>query len=409
MGKQGTRTRSHAHGKRHGRLTLHLLVLGLALAAVAFASQYPTATSASAPAQFPTLAYSGVAGVAPEQRDNFLQAGTSLRTLNSVAAMTRSSDVASVRAVGGVSPTASFSAGVSAAVATSGSTGGGVTALADVIDPRQPFIIYKVQAGDTVSKIADTYGILPGTILDNNPTLGSGNLLVLGQELLVPLEDGIMHKVGSGETLSSIVGQYDNITLEAALAFRANYISDPENLEPGSYVLLPGATLKPPPPPPPAPVDSGNGNSGGGSPVFTGEGPAASGGLFSMPLNAYNGVSDPFGSDRGEGRYHTGIDLDLYSYHHSPIFAACTGTVSRVEYLTYSYGYHVIIDCGGGFSTLYAHMSQIDVVEGQSVSQGDALGYSGLTGFTTGEHLHFEIRFQGQPVNPAQYMSFHGY
>jgi murein DD-endopeptidase MepM/ murein hydrolase activator NlpD len=117
-------------------------------------------------------------------------------------------------------------------------------------------------------------------------------------------------------------------------------------------------------------------------------------------------VSDPFGSDRGGGRIHEGIDLDLYGRPPQNIFAACDGVVSRVEYLTYSYGYHVIVDCGDGFSTLYAHMSEIYVSPGQRVSAGTVLGLSGLTGYTTGHHLHFEIRYFGAPVNPASYLPF---
>lgn len=354
----------------------------------------------------PSIAYSGVAGAASMSNDTpYLRPGTSLRTLDSVVAMTRVSDVASVRAIGGVSPTASFSSGVAAASASSGVEGAGVTALADIVDPRKPFVIYTTRPGDTVSGIATRYGIEVGTLLDNNPTVADKNLIALGQDLVIPLADGIMHKVASGETLSSIVDQYDNITVETALNFRSNGISDPNNLEPGTYVLLPGATRKPPPPPPPPPEDNSS-DGGGSTPVFSGEGPPASGGMFSSPLLAHNGVSDPFGVPRGAGRIHEGIDLMLYGYHHSPIFAACSGTVSRVEYLTYSYGYHVIIDCGDGWTTLYAHMSQIDVVPGQAVAQGDPLGYSGVTGFTTGEHLHFEIRHDGTPVNPAQYINF---
>ena len=80
--------------------------------------------------------------------------------------------------------------------------------------------------------------------------------------------------------------------------------------------------------------------------------------------------------------------------------------VSKVEYLTYSYGYHVIVDCGDGWSTLYAHMSEILVTPGQRVSQGTQVGISGNTGFSTGEHLHFEIRYKGAPVNPANYLNF---
>jgi len=125
-----------------------------------------------------------------------------------------------------------------------------------------------------------------------------------------------------------------------------------------------------------------------------------------FPLASWRGVSDPFGSDRGGGTIHTGIDLDLFGRHHSNIFSACDGVVQKTEYLTYSYGYHVIVDCGDGWSTLYAHMDQISVSPGQRVIKGTILGVSGLTGFTTGEHLHFEIRFQGAPVNPALYLGF---
>ncbi|MEX2080619.1 MAG: M23 family metallopeptidase, partial [Dehalococcoidia bacterium] len=80
--------------------------------------------------------------------------------------------------------------------------------------------------------------------------------------------------------------------------------------------------------------------------------------------------------------------------------------VTRVEYLTYSYGYHVVVDCGDGWTTLYAHMSEIHVYAGQGVNQGTQLGNSGVTGFTTGEHLHFEIRYFGAPLDPALYLPF---
>jgi murein DD-endopeptidase MepM/ murein hydrolase activator NlpD len=89
-----------------------------------------------------------------------------------------------------------------------------------------------------------------------------------------------------------------------------------------------------------------------------------------------------------------------------PLFSVCDGVVSKTEYLTYSYGYHVVIDCGDGWTTLYAHMSQISVSPGQRVSAGATIGTTGLTGFTTGHHLHFEIRINGRYVNPALYLNF---
>ena len=228
-----------------------------------------------------------------------------------------------------------------------------------------------------------------------------------GQALIVPRKDGILHKVGFGETVDKIVAQYDNITSDGVSDYRPNAISDPKSLEVGKYLLLPGATIKPPPPPPPPPPAAAPATSGGGSIGGSGTAPRAGGsGRFSYPLARWHGVSDPFGVNRGGGTYHTGIDLDLYGLHHSNIFSACTGVVSKTEYLTYSYGYHVIVDCGDGFSTLYAHMDQINVTPGQKVSSGTVLGISGLTGFTTGEHLHFEIRLNGAPVDPALYLGF---
>ncbi len=354
--------------------------------------------------------------MSPAGQDRFLQGGSSLRTLASVQMLTAQQDFSTLRATGGVSPTASVSSGVSAAAASSGVQGAGVTSLADIIDPTKPFAEHVTGPGESLGIIAERYGVNIETILDNNPTVTDSNLLTLGLVLIVPRADGILHKVAQGETLASIVGEYDNITAETAMAFRSNAISDPDNLESGSFVLLPGAVPKPPLPPPPAPEPvqpspaqpapvspaPGGGNNGGGSYSP----PPSSGGRFSTPLAAYLAISDPFGTNRGPGRIHEGIDLDLYGYWNSPIFSACDGVVSRTEWLTYSWGYHVVVDCGDGWTTLYAHLSRIDVAVGQPVSQGTVVGISGVTGFTTGEHLHFEIRYFGAPVNPHDYISF---
>jgi murein DD-endopeptidase MepM/ murein hydrolase activator NlpD len=402
MGTEGTRARSHAHGKRHGRITVHLLVVLLAVLAVTFAARYPNASSASSAVALPSFTFSGVTGTGLARISTYFRPGASYQTRDSVSALTAVSDVASVRAAGGVSPMSSFSSGVSAATASSGEAGAGLKPLADIVDPKQPFVLYVAQPGDSVSLVAQKYGISLRTLLDNNPTVQDRNLIQKGQQLVVPRKDGILYKVGFGETVDSIVKQYDNITSDTVLDYKPNNISDPKNLESGKYLLLPGATVKPPPPPPPAPParPSGPISGNGGAPLPGGSG------RFGYPLATWHGVSDPFGSNRGAGTYHTGIDLDLYGLHHSNIFSACDGVVQKTEYLTYSYGYHVIVDCGDGWSTLYAHMDQINVSPGQRVNKGTILGISGLTGFTTGEHLHFEIRFEGAPVNPADYLGF---
>ncbi len=102
------------------------------------------------------------------------------------------------------------------------------------------------------------------------------------------------------------------------------------------------------------------------------------------------------------GRYHGGIDFDVPSG--SNVCAAGSGTVILVKYLNYSYGYHVMIDHGNGLATLYAHNSAIYVSVGQQVSAGQVIASSGSTGNSTGPHCHFEVRVNGDQVNPMNYL-----
>ena len=412
MGTQANRARSHTHGLRHGRLTVHILVTLLAVAAVSFAARYPNSSSATPLANVPSFSLSGLTGSTQPSSYAYFRPGGSNATQQSVAILTARADSASMRTAGGVSPNSAFSSGVAAAAAVSGEQGAGIKPLADIVDPRQPFVVYTAQPGDTTSGVAARYNISLRTLLDNNPTAGGkdGSLLVLGQQLVVPRKDGILYKVtGAGDTtVNAIVALFDNITADTVLDYKPNAIANAAALDPGQYVLLPGATVKPPPPPPPPPPARPNaGSSGSGSSGPTGGAPAPGGtGRFRFPLATWHGISDPFGTARGGGTYHTGIDLDLWGLTHSPIYSACDGVVIRTEYLTYSYGYHVIVDCGDGWTTLYAHMSQILASPGQRVSAGTQIGISGVTGFTTGEHLHFEIRLNGRYVDPALYLPF---
>lgn len=410
MGTEGSRARSHAHAKRQGRFTVHFVVVALALLAVTFAARFPDSSSAQPTVLTPSFALSGLSGPTGAPSSAFLRPASGLHTRESVAALTATSNVASVRAAGGVSPVSSFTSGVSAAALSTGEQGAGIAPLADIVDPQRPFVVYTVESGDTAGVIAEKFGITLATLLDNNPTVDDDVLLV-GQQLVVPRRDGILHKVGFGESVASIVAQYDNITAAQVIDYRPNAIGDPDALEQGKHLLLPGATVKPPPPPPPPPPASNPPTSGGGGSAPPGGGggvrpPAPGGsGIFNLPLARWHGVSDPFGTPRGAS-YHTGVDFDLWGMHHEPVLAACSGQVVRTEWLTYSYGYHVIVDCGGGFSTLYAHFDRIDVSVGQWVTGGQMLGISGLTGYTTGEHLHFEIRVNGAPVDPQPYLGY---
>lgn len=110
--------------------------------------------------------------------------------------------------------------------------------------------------------------------------------------------------------------------------------------------------------------------------------------------------ADPF---TGESRYHSGIDIDGFGNDGAPVIAAASGEVITASYDS-AYGNYVIID-HGGTSTVYAHLSGLAVSYGQTVSQGETIGYVGATGRATGTHLHFEVYVGDERVDPAQYFS----
>jgi murein DD-endopeptidase MepM/ murein hydrolase activator NlpD len=126
-------------------------------------------------------------------------------------------------------------------------------------------------------------------------------------------------------------------------------------------------------------------------------------GILGWPINGR--VSSPFGYRihpiLGVRKLHTGIDINGSTG--TPISASADGTVILSQ--TYGgYGRAVVIDHGGGMSTLYAHQSSIAVSVGEVVTRGEVIGYVGCTGSCTGPHLHFEVRLNGVPVDPMQYL-----
>ncbi len=126
-------------------------------------------------------------------------------------------------------------------------------------------------------------------------------------------------------------------------------------------------------------------------------------GEFMWPLPTGKGyISCRFGGIDPAGRPHYAVDVAQIGYG-CPIYASNSGTVVKAEW-HYSYGYYVLIDHGKGRSTLYAHCSGLAVSAGQNVNKGQTIGYAGSTGFSTGVHLHFEFRVNGQKVNALNYM-----
>lgn len=105
----------------------------------------------------------------------------------------------------------------------------------------------------------------------------------------------------------------------------------------------------------------------------------------------------------GETRFHGGLDLAMP--YGTDIRAAKAGTVTLKVYSNDGYGYHLMIDHSGGLSTLYGHCSELLVSEGQHVEQGQLIARVGSTGYSTGPHCHFEVRVNGQQVDPRGYIS----
>ena len=103
----------------------------------------------------------------------------------------------------------------------------------------------------------------------------------------------------------------------------------------------------------------------------------------------------------GSVRNHNGLDINGNTG--DPIVAALSGVVITAGSRS-GYGNTVVVSHGGGFTTLYAHMSSISVSAGQDVSSGERLGAVGSTGWSTGPHLHFEVRYNARAVNPLAFL-----
>lgn len=136
-------------------------------------------------------------------------------------------------------------------------------------------------------------------------------------------------------------------------------------------------------------------NSGGSAPA------SYAGGQFTWPVPGYTHISCNYSSG------HKAIDINRTngrSISGASIVAANSGTVVQAGW-HYSYGNYVMIDHGGGYSTLYAHASSLAVSKGQKVSKGQTIAYVGSTGNSTGPHLHFEVRVNGVRKNPFNWFS----
>lgn len=256
---------------------------------------------------------------------------------------------------------------------------------------RDTIVNHTVKPGDTLSSIGQKYGVTIDTIRYANNISDTGYLKV-GQELEIPPVNGVVHTVEAGESIESIAEEY-NIAAQAIADF--NYLVAPYKLTEGMELVLPNADIPQPAPAVVVAPPSNNAQQYGGD-AYTfipnaNSGPAGSG-AFVWPTTSHY-ISQYF------SWYHPALDIAIPG----PIIAADDGVVVRSGWWANGYGFAIQIDHRNGYVTTYAHMSRLDVSVGQSVSQGQTIGYMGSTGRSTGPHVHFTIQYNGQYLNPLDF------
>ena len=244
--------------------------------------------------------------------------------------------------------------------------------------PRDQVILYTVEKGDTLGSVAEKFGVSIHTIRWLNNLKGDD--LSVSDTLKIPPVTGIVHKVTEGETVQSIAKKYKTDS-QKIVNFPFNDFADLD-----TFALSVGQTLI----------------------VPDGVQPQARAIAFVPP----SFVSAPMGTGRLVWPTNGFISQYPIWYHMAfdianpaapGIMAADSGIVVLAEYSRYGYGNHVIVDHGGGLSTLYGHLTESYVKVGDRVSRGQVIAKMGSTGRSTGTHLHFETRVNSVPVNPGQF------
>ncbi|AEF83917.1 LysM domain/M23/M37 peptidase domain protein [Treponema primitia ZAS-2] len=234
---------------------------------------------------------------------------------------------------------------------------------------------YRIQNGDTISKIAADRNISMDAIIASN---GISNVRRLreGETIRIPNMDGIPYTVKRGDSLSKI-SIVQGVPLEAILD--ANDIQS-DTISAGMVLFIPGAKMR------------------------TEELKQALGELFIYPVRGR--LSSPFGWRNdpitGVRKHHAAVDLAAGLG--TTVKAAMDGRVATVGRNS-NLGKYIILSHGNGLQTLYAHLNTTSVAQGSYVSQGSKIGEVGTTGYSTGPHLHFAIYKNSKAVNPLDFIS----
>ncbi len=248
-------------------------------------------------------------------------------------------------------------------------------------------ITHIVGEGETISSIAELYGLQQDTVLWENG-LSATSKIKPGDELRILPIDGVRHKVTRGETIYSIGKKYklDEAQVQVIVDYPFNEFLNDETFElaTGQYVMVPDG------------VKAAVSTQPVTRTVYTtpDAGAVTASGSFVWPASGR--------ITQGYRFYHKA--WDIANGGGGPILAADAGTVVAAGWDASGYGNKVVIDHGNGFLTLYAHQSVLQVQVGQRVNRGDVIGQMGSTGRSTGTHLHFEIRQGGVLLDPGNFL-----
>jgi len=251
------------------------------------------------------------------------------------------------------------------------------------VRPRDKIIDYTVEKGDTLSTIAEKFGISTETIRWANNLIGDD--ITVGDSLKILPVTGVAYKVAKGDSVYSIAKKLDT-DAQKIVDFPFNDFANAEtfSLVEGQILIVPDG-VKP------------QEQSTFKRQIYVVQGPVSISGLgFTWPVR---GIISQFAS-----WYHMG--LDITASIGTPIVAAQNGVVESVSAGTWDYGYGTNVYVkNGDVETHYAHLSGVNVSAGQTVTAGSTvLGWIGMTGRTTGPHVHFELRKGGVLVNPLPYL-----
>ena len=275
--------------------------------------------------------------------------------------------------------------------------------------PRTEIIKYTIQKGDTIFGIAEMFGLKPETILWGNyyTLLDDPHNINPGVELNIMPMDGTYHRWSEGEGLNGVAHGYD-VTPDVIVNWSGNQL-DPAtlgdyshpNIEPGTMLFVPGGerdyvTWS-------APRISRNNPGvakilGPGSCGTIVDGAVGTGTFIWPTVNHFLS-----GYDYSPSTNHFGIDIA--GALGNAVYAADNGVVVYAGWNDWGYGNVIVIDHDGGWQTLYAHLSALNVGCGFSVYQGDVIGGIGSTGNSSGPHLHFEMLNESYgKVNPWNFL-----